>query len=148
VYPLGKFAIIRNAEQSTRWFRMRRIRKCLLSKPFALVVVLALLWTNNVEFFLFVLHHRRTLYIRSLTVWSNRKLCDKCTKISKCSTSVRTEEFVDTVREALITSPWKSMQRLAQQIRLSVSTACKNLSWWLIVVTLHNAMISHCRKID
>jgi hypothetical protein len=60
----------------TIWRHTRRVRKCLFSKPFTLLVVLALLWRDNiVESFLLVLHHQETLSIGLLNSLNKQELC-------------------------------------------------------------------------
>jgi hypothetical protein len=48
---------------ASRWRRVRRIRKCLLSKSIKLLVALLLLLRDIVKNFAFVLHSRQTLRI-------------------------------------------------------------------------------------
>jgi tRNA(Ile)-lysidine synthase TilS/MesJ len=78
---------------------MRQI-KCLISKSFTLLVVLLLLYKdNNVESFLFVLHHRISKQFED-----KGSMYDKCAKVRNVSASVKAEEVVGAAREAITRS--------------------------------------------
>jgi hypothetical protein len=60
-HTFGKIICCRWQHCTNKMASYTRIGKCLLSKPFTLLVVLLLLWKDSeVESFLFVLHHQET----------------------------------------------------------------------------------------
>jgi hypothetical protein len=89
--------------------RIRRIREY-LSKHFTLVLVLAMVWRQNiVEMFLFVLYHRGMLSVGLLNSLKKRG------KGRKHFAAVRKEEFISEAMVAVIRNPRGMVLRLAHQ---------------------------------
>jgi hypothetical protein len=117
------FVAVGNAEINKRWRRIRRIRESLLSKPYTVLVVLALLWRDSIEIFLFELHHRDTVYQIVKQFEGTGSVCHKRAKGRRSRASVRTEEVVGAAWEAITGSPKKSVRRIEQDIGVPTSTA-------------------------
>jgi hypothetical protein len=101
------FVAVDTAELSNKTTSWRRIRKCLLSKPLKLLVILVLLWRDNiVESFLFVLYQRQTVSPGLLNSWKKQEVCVINVR-SDANVAVRTGEVFGAEREAVTRSPRK-----------------------------------------
>jgi hypothetical protein len=101
----------------TRWRRMRRIIKCLLSKPLTFLGINVLLWRHNIiESVPFVMDHRGTLSTGLLNSLRKQEVCDKRAMRRKNSAHIRTEGVFGAAREAMRKSARKSVRRLSYQL--------------------------------
>jgi hypothetical protein len=135
------FAATDNAELCC----IQQIRKCILSELFTLLVVLVLLWRdNNIQRFLFILHHRETLPTRLLSSFKKQDMCVKCAKGYKHSASVCMEEVVSAAQEAITKCSRKSVQHSDQQIW--VQTGLQRTSAVMTCYCFHTrcSRVSHC----
>jgi hypothetical protein len=75
LHTLGKLFVTLGNIELTRWRRIRRIRKC-SSNPFSVLLVLVLLWRENIDdSFLFLLHHQETQSTALLNSLKKQEVC-------------------------------------------------------------------------